>query len=602
MDFAVGKVRTSSYGLSFIEAAGSMVKIVRRIVFGFLIVLISSAGIAWCFRILSADGFSSTEVALAILFVPTFFLVALSFVQGVIGFLVFLFAKDPISYVSPVARVLTNFSGPPASTALLFPIYFEDPQAVSRNIRWIYRSLAQSNTHASYSFFVLSDTTSEEQGREEEKVFNSLASELNEPFSIFYRRRIQNVGRKAGNIRDFCQHWGEQFDFMIVLDADSLMSGQLISRMVGIMQRNPQVGILQSVPRVISSKTWFAKIIQFGHRLAGEILAAGAAFWQLGDGNYYGHNAIIRIKPFFEHCKMPILKGKGPLSGEILSHDFVEGAYMRRAGYELWMLPTGEGSYEGIPSNLIDYAKRDRRWCQGNLQHARVLLERGLHPISRFHLALGILSYLSSPIWFALLVLSLAKLSYEAVVGPVYFPAEYSLFPTWPEPIAREAASLFFTTFAMLLLPKFLGLVLILSDSRLARMFGGRLAMVMSFLLEVVFSVLLAPIMMVFNSKFVISILSGKSSGWPSQSRDARGVSFWEALRSLGAQVVVGIVIMVVVFTYVPEFFVWTAPLCSGLLLSVFLVCYSSRNAGEVTDGFRSRLFATSEDILELAE
>ncbi len=218
---------------------------------------------------------------------------------------------------------------------------------------------------------------------------------------------------------------------------------------------------------------------------------AGLAFWQLGEGNYWGHNAIIRLRPFAEHCALPRLPGSPPFGGEILSHDIVEAAFMRRAGYQVWLLPDISGSWEEIPSNIIDYAARDRRWAQGNLQHLGVMPMRGLHWLSRMHMLTGVLSYVTSPMWLLVLVLSSIVTIAAALSTHQYFqPGMYSLFPSWPQYRDGEIAALLSMTITLLFVPKLLGAVLALRVRALRRGFGGAARLLASVFIEQLMSML----------------------------------------------------------------------------------------------------------------
>jgi len=321
-------------------------------------------------------------------------------------------------------------------------------------------------------------------------------------------------------------------------------------------------------------------LIQFGSRLASPMLSSGLAFWQLGESNYWGHNAIVRLQPFAQYCALPRLSGKPPLGGEILSHDFVEAAFMRRGGYEVRQLPDLGGSWEEVPANVIDYAVRDRRWTQGNLQHSRVLGFPGLHPLSRVHLVTGIVSYVSSPVWLTLLVLSSVVSAIEAAKRPEYFfPGLQSLFPHWPEIRTGEIAGLFGLTLVVLLVPKVLGAILTLRDRQMRRQFGGSARLGASLLVEQLFSVLLAPSMMLFHSMFVVQTLLGRSVRWDAQSRTDRGVTFVEAFRRQWWHLALGLAWGAVMLRTAPQFFWWLTPVLAGLICSIPLTVLTSRSA-----------------------
>jgi membrane glycosyltransferase len=395
---------------------------------------------------------------------------------------------------------------------------------------------------------------------------------------IFYRRREQNTGRKAGNIADFVRSWGGAYDYAVVLDADSIMTGHSLVTLAGLMDKHPEAGIMQALPMPAGRETLFARLIQFAARLSSPMLANGLAYWQLGEGNYWGHNAILRLRQFAEFCDLPKLPGKPPLGGEILSHDFVEAAFMRRAGYQVWLAADVGGSWEEVPSNVIDYAARDRRWAQGNLQHLGLLPMRGLHWLSRIHLITGVLSYASSPIWLVVLGLSSVIVCMEAIQGIQYFePGSYSLFPSWPESRATEIVALLSITLSILLLPKVLGATLALVNSKLRREFGGGFRLVTSVLVEQLFSTLLAPSMMIFHTTFVLTTLIGKSVSWNAQDRGDRGITFLDALNRHKWHVLLGLIWGAAILVMAPRYIWWMMPILSGLILSVPLTMLTSR-------------------------
>ena len=342
---------------------------------------------------------------------------------------------------------------------------------------------------------------------------------------LFYRRREANVGKKAGNIAEWIQTRGADYAHMIILDADSTMDGNTVVRLAALMEANPRTGIIQTHIVPAGRETLFARALQFSTRMTGAVLAMGTSFWQMGEANYYGHNAILRVSAFAACCRLPVLSGPPPLGGEILSHDFVEAAYLRRGGWHCWMLPELRGSYEEVPTNLLDYAVRDRRWVQGNLQHARLIGERGLHWMSRLHLGMGIFAYLASPLWLLMLLLSSSLVVDHTLTGDVYFGPTRSLFPIWPQIRWPEIHGLLALTGVLLFGPKLLALALRLWSRRNARRFGGRASLIVSFLGEIALTTLLAPVMMLFHTTFVLRILAGNAVGWPAaaarRSRDA---------------------------------------------------------------------------------
>jgi membrane glycosyltransferase len=386
---------------------------------------------------------------------------------------------------------------------------------------------------------------------------------------------------------------------MVVLDADSLMQGDTIVRLAALMEANPRTGLVQTHIVPAGRETLFARALQFSSRLAGVVLAMGSSFWQGSESNYYGHNAILRVRAFAECCRLPVLSGKPPLGGEILSHDFVEAAFLRRGGWYCWLLPELRGSFEELPTNILDYAVRDRRWVQGNLQHARLLGARGLLFLSRLHLAMGIFAYVASPLWLMMLMLSSAMVVEHQLTGDIFFGPTKSLFPNWPQYHWPEIHGLLALTLVLLLGPKLLSLMLRLWSTRGARRFGGRIALVASFLVELFFSTLLAPVMMLFHTTFIVRILAGGAVGWPAQARGDRGMSWRQALLRHAGHALLGLASLAVLAMLAPSYVPWILPVVAGLLLSVPLAVLSSRRGVGIA-ARKLRLFVTPEEQMRL--
>jgi membrane glycosyltransferase len=383
---------------------------------------------------------------------------------------------------------------------------------------------------------------------------------------------------------------------MLVLDADSVMAGKTLVTLAKLLDAHPQVGLIQTLPMPAGRETLFARLQQFAASLNSPMLSSGLAWWQLSESNYWGHNAIMRVQPFANFCALPRLPGKEPFGGEILSHDFVEAALLRRAGYEVWMVPDLEGTWEQVPSNLIDFAARDRRWCQGNLQHMGVMPLKGLHWVSRIHMLTGVMAYATSPIWFAVLLLSSYVTCKEALEGYEYFAAgQYSLFPNWPEYRTGEIAVLLTVTIVVLLLPKVLGATLALVDKAKRKAYGGTRAILSGLLLEQLFSMLLAPAMMVFHSSFVLQTLLGHVVRWDAQARDDRGITFKEGFARMKWHIALGLTWGAIILAFAPAFIWWMAPVIAGLLAGVPLTMITSR--ADLGHKARERkLFVTPEE------
>jgi membrane glycosyltransferase len=442
------------------------------------------------------------------------------------------------------------------------PVYNEDPHDVFAGVRAIYESLQATGQGQAFDFFVLSDTTNPDLWLAEELAWARLTRMLTGPTGIFYRHRPRNQGRKAGNIADFCERWGSAYRYMIVLDADSVMSGETLVEMVRRMEQDPEIGILQVPPIPVNRASLFARCQQFAARVYGPVFLEGFAWWSDIDGNYWGHNAIIRVAPFTHHCGLSALPGAPPLGGEILSHDFVEAALMRRAGLKVCLAHDLDGSYEESPPTLVDFAQRDHRWCQGNLQHIRLVFSYGMEPMSRLHLGMGALSYLSSPLWLLFLVLG----CWSAALRPGAVgvrPAEGAVPPEW------WGGGLFAVTMTLLLLPKLWGYLLLVRDPQRLAVCGGAFKALVSVLIETVVSILVAPIMMAFHVVFVLSTFLGYRVVWNAQQRREGGQQVRAALSAHWKQTLAGLGATCVVWLLVPGNLPWLSPVLCGLILAV---------------------------------
>ncbi len=530
----------------------------RFVVFGGAVAL-SAYGAYQMYRVVGVGTITALEWVLVVLFVVTFSWIAVSFSASVVGFFWLLAHRR---WAAPAPASLAQ------KTAVVMPIYNEAPSRVFGAMQAIIEDVERTGLGGAFDFVFLSDTTDANVWIAEERAFVAMRDRLPEA-RIYFRRRRRNTGRKAGNIVDFITQWGGRYPHMVVLDADSLMTGDAIVRLAAAMERDPDAGIIQSLPLIVNRNTMFARVQQFAARIAGPVIAAGLCAWVGRDGNYWGHNAIIRTRAFADHCGLPDLPGKPPFGGHILSHDFVEAALMRRAGYSVYMLPMLGGSYEESPPSLIDLAARDRRWCQGNLQHLRVIGANGFVMASRQHFATGIMGYLASPLWMAQLLVGIALVLQSHYIRPEYFTAEFSLFPTWPRFDYERALQLFVLTIGILLAPKFLGLAVALIDGKTRRGSGGALALIASTLVEIVISAALAPIMMLIQSGSVAQIVSGRDTGWNPQRRDDGSIPFRSIARRHRAHAVLGFVTLFAAALISPSLVVWMSPTIAGLILSI---------------------------------
>lgn len=548
-------------------------KKLRRWLFLGLIFVTASIGVTMMADIVRNNGITALEILILTLFTAAFSWIAIPFWNAVIGFLLTLIRRDPLS-LGP-ALVLGRESRLGGSrTALVMPVRNEDPSRVTAGLCAVMRSLSKTGQAEQFDLFLLSDTTEPAVARAEEIAWKSFRKQMGYASGLHYRRRTNNVGRKAGNIADFCKHWGSNYDFMVVLDADSIMTGTALVHLARAMESDPRAGLIQTVPIPAQSMTLFGRLVQFAGCLYSPILARGQSFWQTDTANYWGHNAIVRIAPFTEHCCLPVLPGRPPLGGAILSHDFVEAALMRRAGWGVFLLPWLDGSYEEAPGNIVDYAKRDRRWTQGSLQHLRLLMTPGLHTLNRVHFLLGAVGYLSSVVWLLMLLASTAyvlvpALSTKAILA-IPWEGKGSVIP------------LLAVTVGLLLVPKFLASVLVLTGDR--DQYGGVVRLLVSVALETLFAVVVAPLMMMYHTRFVLSVLSGYDVKWNTQVRESRNIAWSEAWSGVVLITMVGAGWAGATLYFSPNFFLWLTPIFVGLLLAAPLIRWtSSRSLGAWT-------------------
>jgi membrane glycosyltransferase len=462
-------------------------------------------------------------------------------------------------------------------TALVMPIYHEDPGQVGLRLAATYRSLAATGQLTHFDLFILSDSRERDIVSQERALWARLCKELHAAGRLFYRNRPENHGRKAGNIADFCRRWGGRYRYFVVLDADSVMSGATLVRLVQLMEANPDAGLIQTVPRPVGGTTLLARILQFSAGLYGPLLAGGLNYWFQNESNYWGHNAIIRTDAFMASAALPTLPGAPPFGGEILSHDFVEAAFLRRAGWGVWLVPELGGSYEQLPPTLSDFVNRDRRWCQGNLQHLRLLNTKGLRPASRAHLLTGAMAYLASPLWLTLLLLTSLEAARAALIPWDYFADATSFGPAWPIARRAELLGLFAATLGILMLPRFLALLHALVVPARRRAFGGALAAIRSVFAELAFSILLAPILMVQHTRVVLATIMGWRASWSGQQRGGSAENWCRALLRYGGCTLFGALWGWAVYITAPDLLPWFSPVLAGLLMAVPLVVISSR-------------------------
>jgi membrane glycosyltransferase len=516
---------------------------------------------AWeMYQVVSVSRTTALQYVLLVLFTINFSWIALAFTSALLGFLALLRRPRPPEAYPAALK---------ARTAIVMPVYNEVTARTFAALQAIRESVDATGLGEHFDYFILSDSTQADAWLAEERAFLAFRERMGEGARIYYRHRAKNHHRKAGNIADFVSRWGGAYEQMVVLDADSLMTGDCIVRLAVAMEADPDAGIIQTLPLIVNRNTLFARLQQFAAKVYGPVIATGLSVWMGRDGNYWGHNAIIRTRAFAAHAGLPDLKGRPPFGGHILSHDFVEAALIRRAGWTVYMLPDLGGSYEESPPSLIDLSVRDRRWCQGNLQHSRVIGARGLKLASRQHFATGIASYLASPLWLLQLVVGIVLVLQTTYIRPEYFTSEFSLFPVWPRFDPERALALFGLTMGILLAPKGFGLVLMLLSNRGRRQCGGAIRLVISALIEVILSALVAPILMLIQSGSVFQILLGRDTGWNPQRRDDGSIPLRDIVRRHRWHAAMGLLAGISAFLIATSLFLWMSPTILGLVLAI---------------------------------
>lgn len=492
--------------------------------------------------------------------------VVTGFVTALMGFYV---SVRGDKHALSVKQVADHAMNPEARTAIIMPICNEDVATVFAGLRATCESVASTGHAKQFDVFVLSDSYNPETAAAERAAWEDLRAALadspNQPqVEVYYRLRTRRTHRKAGNVADFCRRWGKDYRYMVVLDADSVMSGDCLTSMVKLMEANPTAGIIQTATQAIGHVTLHARAQQFASRVTGRLFTLGMQFWQLGESHYWGHNAIIRVQPFMEHCALAPIKGTGGMSGGIMSHDFVEAALMRRAGYHVWLCADLVGSYEQQPPDLLAELTRDRRWCQGNLQNARLMAEPGLHSVHRAMFVTGTMAYVSAPLWLAFLTLGTALwLTGSSLLG------NFNVLP-------MELVGLWLWTLCLLFLPRILGIAAVMLRGE-QRQYGGFLGLLKSSALESALAIVQAPVRMIAHSLFVVVALTGLKLDWKSPPREANAVPWSDAARALAPMSLVVLALALGIALIDPSALIWLMPVGLPLLLAIPLTVLTSQ-------------------------
>ena len=556
-----------------------------------LVLATTAAATSRLWNVLRVDGLTTAETIYLVLFAILFAWISTSFWMTFFGAYAKWRGLSDGSLIYPQGED-PQLRYTQSRTAVLFPVRNEEPGRLFAGIRAVCESLREKGVLDRFDIFILSDSNTAESAEAEEAGCSELRRDVGA--NVFYRRRTDNSGKKSGNIAEFCRNWGRLYDYMVVLDADSLMTGDTLATLVRLMDANPRSALIQVSPQLVGQDSLFARIQQFASSVYGPVYTAGLALLQGPDGNYWGHNAIIRVAPFMQNCGLPVLPGRAPLGGEIKSHDFVEAALLRRAGWHLHLVTDLGGSYEEPPPTLIDHLVRDRRWCQGNLQHARLIFAQGFRTESRGHFLAGVMSYLASPLWLALLLTTIAMMAGQEHVQAVTYIGKYPVL-AWPDSHSADLIAIGIATGVLLFGPKIFALMLVLRDPDARRAHGGGWKVTASVVLESVFSMFLAPIAMLSQSAYVIRILLGETKGWNAQRRGGHQTELWLIVRAFAAHTVIALATAVAIYLLFPTGFWWFAVLLAGPALAIPLVAVSNSTALGLWLSRRG-LFVTPED------
>ncbi|OSP55946.1 glucans biosynthesis glucosyltransferase MdoH [Pseudoruegeria sp. SK021] len=487
-------------------------------------------------------------------------------------------------------------------TVVLVPVYNEEPVTTFSRIAAMEKSLSACGPDGkAVHFAILSDTRNEDIAKLERVWFLRLLRECDGEGKIFYRRRSDNSGRKAGNIEDFFKRSGGAYDYALILDADSLMEGETILEMVRRMDADPTLGLLQSLPKVIRARTIFGRAMQFAASFNSPVFARGLGLMQGRTGPFWGHNAMVRVRAFVESCGLPELSGRPPFGGHIMSHDYVEAALLARAGWQVRLDVDLEGSYEEGPENILDHAKRDRRWCQGNLQHTRLLLAPGLKPWSRFVFVQGIFAYIAPLFWLGFLAASITAPAFTP--PPDYFPVEDWRFPIFPSYETSTAIALLVGIIGLLILPKLLVAVDAILRGR-ADGFGCWRQTLRSTLAELLLSSVTAPVLLVFQTRSVLQVLRGSDGGWPTNNRGDGSLTYATGWAASYWIVSFGLAGLGAAYFMAPSLVPWLLPVTLPMILAPVLIVWSSRPLATSlfltpAEKSPSPILKTQTDILE---
>jgi membrane glycosyltransferase len=527
---------------------------IRRVLFAVLFAVTMAGSLGLAALALAPGGWGLLDIVTIVLLALILPWMVAGFWNAMIGFVIIRFAADPAAEVLPAVKRVRGDEPIMASTAILLCVRNEPPARIIRNLEPMLAGLDASGCGKRFHLYVLSDTNDANFTANEETSFSGMSQRWRDRIAVTYRRRTVNTGYKAGNIRDFCEQWGSRHELAVTLDADSFMTADAILRLVRIMQLDSRLGILQGLIVGLPSTSLFARIFQFGMRLGMRSYTVGSAWWQADCGPYWGHNAVLRLQPFIKHCVLPIFKGAEE-ERHILSHDQIEAALMRSAGYHVRVLAREDLGWEENPPTLLEFMRRDLRWCQGNMQYWRLLSLPNLQPVSRYQLMLAILMFIGSPAWIGLLVVAtIALVSNDR-------PADF---------ISADIGGLLLSwILIMWFSPKIATFVDFLFRREARRAFGNAGFVIVNFAIETIYSILLCPILWISHTIFLLGLLFDREIGWIGQVRDDHAVSFGAALSNLWPQTLIGWTAIVLVSATQPATLPYILLLAAGPALAI---------------------------------
>ncbi len=519
----------------------------RRLIFAALALAIAAGLAALLLRALMPGGWTLAKGLLLACFLGVAPWLGICGANAALGWLILTLARHPARFVLPVAA--DPDAGPVPPSVLVVTVRDEDMAQVLPPLRRLLDGLDASGVGARFALAILSDTADATLAEAEARAVAGWRAADRDPARILYRRRASNDGFKAGNVMAFLDSTGDEFEAAVMLDADSDMSATAVLRLLRILAAGPRLGIVQHLTVGLPARAAFARLFQFGMRAGMRVWATGQAWWQGDEGPYWGHNAAVRIAPFRAHARLAPL----PDGSAVLSHDQIEAARLRAAGWGVCVWAEEDGSAEQNPPALPEFLRRDARWLAGNLQYRHFLLAPGLRPMGRWQLAQAILLFAGAPLYVAMLGLIAVAVALGQTAGV---------------PGGRVAA-LALAWAGVLYAPKLLGYARVACSRRERARHGGLVRFCAGAAAEIVFTLLLDAPAQLSKTFALARVLAGAPSGWAAQNRGARGVPWREATRLFWPHTLLGVLVFAALGAGGWGPVLWAAPFAGGLLTAI---------------------------------